>query len=108
MLAVMYLQGRGVSKDLVEAYRWFRRSEIALPPSHFREQAARAIRLLDAHLTPAQTEAVRYLALDGRFLFRSDVFERVSLSVGVTGLYPIPRCRAVTAQSEVRSPKQGI
>ena len=64
MLAVMYLQGRGVSKDLVESYRWFLLAETALPPSHLREQAARAIRLLDTQLTSAETEAVRHVAQD--------------------------------------------
>jgi hypothetical protein len=64
MLAVMYLQGRGVSKDLVESYRWFLLAQTALPPSHLREQAARAIRLLDTQLTSALTAAVRHVAQD--------------------------------------------
>jgi TPR repeat protein len=66
VLAVMYLQGRGVPKDLIEAYRWFLLAEMALPAGYMREQAAGGSRLVKQQLTPEQIDAVHQFAQEHR------------------------------------------
>jgi TPR repeat protein len=61
--AMMYLEGRVVPRDYVQAYKWLNLSGLFLPPGQTRDRSVRAIDQLEKQMTPAQiTRAQRLVS----------------------------------------------